>query len=66
MTDKARRFGNQLKGRYNLPVDMVDERLSSEAAGQLLEERGGHQDKAGLDAVAATVILQSWLDQHHP
>ncbi len=65
MTDKARRFGNQLKGRYNLPVDMVDERLSSDAAEQLLEERGRRQDRTGLDAVAATVILESWLTQHH-
>ncbi len=66
MTQKAQRFGNQLKGRYNLPVDMVDERLTSDAAEQLLEERGRRQARAGLDAVAATVILESWLMQHHP
>ena len=29
MTEKAKRFGNQLKGRFNLPVTWVDERYSS-------------------------------------
>ena len=66
MTDAARRFGNQLKGRYNLPVEMVDERLSSYEAEELLQQqpasRRKKQDKGYIDQLAAQLILQSWLD----
>ncbi|HID48713.1 MAG TPA: Holliday junction resolvase RuvX [Chromatiales bacterium] len=66
MTGRARRFGNQLKGRYNLPVEMVDERLTSREAEAELAAKGGKFDKAGIDALAAALILQSWLDRHSP
>lgn len=60
LTQRARRFGNQLKGRYNLPVELVDERLTSYEAEQLLDPR---QSKAAIDALAAQLIVQSWFDQ---
>lgn len=67
LTQRARRFGNQLKGRYNLPVEMVDERLTSYEAEQLLEQRShdgaGRTDPESVDQVAAQLILQSWFDQ---
>jgi putative Holliday junction resolvase len=63
LTDKAQRFGNQLKGRYNLPVEMMDERLTSHEAETELAARGGKIAKADIDALAAALILQSWLDQ---
>lgn len=63
LTEKAQRFGNQLKGRYNLPVEMVDERLTSHEAETELATRGGKIAKADIDALAAALILQSWLDQ---
>lgn len=59
-TARARRFGNQLAGRYNLPVHRVDERLTSYAAE--LELRAQGKGGEALDAVAAQLILQSWLD----
>lgn len=68
LTQRARRFGNQLKGRYNLPVEMVDERLTSYEAEQLLRQRSysgaGHIDQQQIDQLAAQLILQSWFDQH--
>jgi putative Holliday junction resolvase len=64
LTDRAQRFGNQLKGRYNLPVEMVDERLTSHEAETELATRKGKIAKADIDALAAALILQSWLDQH--
>jgi len=64
MTAKARRFGNQLKGRYNLPVDMVDERLTSDEAEGRLREQGNRYHKDEIDALAAQIILESWLAQH--
>ena len=63
-TDAARRFGNQLNGRYGLPVHWVDERLSSEEAERQLKKRCPGESKPDIDAVAAQVILQTWLDQH--
>lgn len=54
----ARRFGNQLNGRFNLPVTWIDERYSSRLA-----EMGGARPGA-LDAEAARIILQQYFDQH--
>lgn len=64
-TVAAQKFAEQLEARYRLPVFTMDERLSSHAAAALL-----HQDTrnaaAGLDAVAARIILQDWLDTRNP
>lgn len=63
MTHAARAFGNQLKDRYNLPVHMVDERLSSRIATDNLLAAGvplkRHKDR--IDKVAAQAILQAFL-----
>jgi putative Holliday junction resolvase len=65
MTRLARRFGNRLAGRYNLPVYSIDERLTSYEAKQRLANReNSHSNKADVDSIAAQVILQAWLDQH--
>ncbi|PXW23680.1 Holliday junction resolvase RuvX [Paraburkholderia caballeronis] len=61
MTQHAKRFGNQLNGRFNLPVTWVDERYSSVDAEARLRERGEDLDQ--LDAEAACVILQQYLDE---
>ena len=47
-----------------MPVVLQDERLSSHEADQLLAERekDWRKRKAMLDAVAAAVILQDYLD----
>ncbi len=51
MTQKAKRFGNQLHGRFQKPVVWVDERYTSAAV-----ERGN-------DALAAQLILQQYLQE---
>ncbi|MCB1962509.1 MAG: Holliday junction resolvase RuvX [Rhodocyclaceae bacterium] len=64
-TPRCRRFANQLNGRYSLPVTLVDERFSStEAEAQLTNAgRTRWQDrKPVLDAAAARIILQHYLD----
>ena len=65
MTQRCRRFGNQLHGRFNLPVIWVDERLSSAEAEQRLQQAGqnARNTKTHVDAVAAQILLQQWLDQ---
>lgn len=54
--DAIARFGRRLNGRFQLPVAFVDERLSSYAASEDPDTR-----RVGLDAVAARLILETWL-----
>lgn len=63
ITRAARRFGNQLQGRYNLPVYWVDERLTSFEAESILAQRNSKITKDEIDMVAARLILQSWFEQ---
>ena len=61
----ARKFARELGGRFDLPVELVDERLTSAAAEMSLAEAGvaGHKRKPVVDQVAALHILQAWLDE---
>ena len=65
MTRVARAFGQRLKERYNLPVHMVDERLSTLAARDIRNEAGVpmRRHKSRLDKVAAQTILQAFLNE---
>jgi putative Holliday junction resolvase len=60
MTQLAKRFGNQLNGRFNLPVTWIDERYTSVEA--KAEIRAGNARADLLDAEAASIILQQYLD----
>jgi putative Holliday junction resolvase len=51
MTQKAKRFGNQLKGRFQKDVTWVDERYTSVSV------------DGGNDALAAQLILQQYLEE---
>jgi len=64
LTRRARRFANQLQGRYRLPVVLVDERLTSFDADLRLREAGvkGSARKGWNDALAAQQILQDHFD----
>ena len=55
MSAKARRFGNQLHGRFGLPVEWVDERYTS----AVLESDPDMRDN--LDAESAALILQQYF-----
>lgn len=65
LTALCRRFTNRLKGRFNLPVILVDERYTSLAAAERLNEAGvhGRKQKALLDQYAAQQILQAYFDE---
>jgi putative Holliday junction resolvase len=62
MTAKAKRFGNQLHGRFQLPVGWVDERYTSAVLEGELDMRDN------LDAQSAALILEqyflekNWID----
>ena len=65
MTERARRFARQLEGRFNLPVELVDERLSShEAKSQVAElsRKKRNYRKQPIDSIAAQLIMQTWLE----
>lgn len=64
LTQLCKKFAQRLEGRFNLPVMMVDERLSSAEASQQLSDAGikGREQKTMIDAMAAQIILQSYFD----
>ena len=64
LSRRARRFGNQLHGRYNLPAHFIDERLSSLQAEALLKGRSHRRED--IDKLAAQVILETWLSAPPP
>ncbi len=65
MTKKAIKFGNRLNGRYNLPVHMVDERLTTRIASSALAETGlnSRKQKTVIDQLAAQYILQTYITE---
>ncbi len=65
ITQGARAFAVWLGEQFSLPVHLVDERLTTQAAQSVLEESGvrGNEAKAVRDAVAAQIILQAYLDE---
>ena len=70
LTEAARRFAAELAQRSQLPVDLVDERWSSQDAEERLRsarasgERRRRVTKEDVDAVAAAVILERWFEKH--
>lgn len=78
MAEEAARFGERVHKQFGLPVEMVDERLTSWEAERLLEEQQGRTihaaaskkrkketAKLGVDALAAALILKEYLDRGH-
>ena len=70
LTGTCRGFGKELSRRYGLPVEFVDERLTSAAAQADLRDarRSGARTRRvkreDIDANAARLILQTWLGGH--
>ncbi len=78
MAEEAERFAQRARKQIGVPVELVDERLTSWEAERLLEEvqgrilhrkkAGGHkrprkpQERMTVDAVAAAVILKEYLE----
>ncbi len=60
----TREFMDRLKDRVDIDIQFVDERLSSVMAEEMLREteRDWKKRKEKLDSVAASIILQDYLD----
>jgi putative Holliday junction resolvase len=61
---KVQEFAEELRHRSGLPVQLWDERLSSVAAHEILNEAGHRRQdrKYVIDQVAAVVILRGWME----
>lgn len=76
MADEATRFAQRVRKQIGLPVELIDERLTSWEAERLLEEQQGRaihssagkrrrkeDPRATVDAMAAAVILKEYLER---
>jgi putative Holliday junction resolvase len=82
MAEEVERFAQRVRKQIGVPVEMMDERLTSWEAERLMEEIQGrfiHDKKLGagrrqkkvqakmtVDAVAAAVILKEYLERQEP
>lgn len=69
MSEAARQFVKNLNNRFNVSVELVDERLTSSAARDEVRnsrrtgERRRRIKKEDVDPVAACLILETWLNE---
>ncbi len=66
ITQLAKKFAQELHTRFNLPVHEIDERLTTvDARNHIFEEKGYKGlSKSAIDAVAATILVENWLNSH--
>jgi putative Holliday junction resolvase len=64
---EIRAMGDELATRLGIPVDYVDERFTSARAERAVRSIGlpkrRREEKGRVDAAAAALILQAWLDR---
>ncbi len=64
MSARAKKFANRLHGRFGLPVELWDERLSSfEARGEMLARGMTNFNDGKVDSLSACLILEGWFAQ---
>lgn len=63
--EKTKEFANLLKTKTNLPIEFVDERLTTVESEKVLIEAGKNRDKRKelIDMISATIILQNYLNR---
>ena len=63
--EMAREFGEELAKLIDIPIHYQDERLSTVSAEKILIESGMRREKRKdkIDSIAATIILQTYLDK---
>lgn len=59
---KAEKLAELLKSQTKYPVNLVDERLTTVEAAKQIHASGKKVRKGRIDEVAATIILQAYLD----
>jgi len=68
MAQKTKNFVTKLKKKLLLPIEFVDETLSSKTVQNKLQEKGIKRSKKqqAIDHYAAAVILEEWLELNSP
>ncbi len=64
----ARAMGEQFATRASLPIDWVDESFSTTETLERLTDRGiaPRRRRESIDAMAAAILLERWLDRRRP
>ena len=67
MAEEAAGFARRLEKEFRLPVELVDERLTSWEAEEMLSSGDTSTRKRGgaVDRTAAAVLLREYLTRHH-
>jgi len=67
ITQRAKKFGNRLNGRFGVKIAFQDERLTTASAKEFIFERGGYKalEKGKIDSVSAALILESWMENYY-
>ena len=62
---KSDRFSTLIKRRYNIPFELMDERLTSREAKDIIKSSGDNRFKGSLDThqMSAKIILESWFEE---
>ncbi len=62
ITQAAKKFSRQLHGRFYVETELVDERLTTREAWQIVEEKArSHISKQQIDCISAVLICETWL-----
>lgn len=63
--DQARALAERIERRTRLPVELVDERMTTARAHTAIREQGGSTRgrKEDVDALAAAILLQGFLER---
>ncbi|MBU3826903.1 MAG: Holliday junction resolvase RuvX [Candidatus Anaerobiospirillum merdipullorum] len=68
VTPAAKRFAKRLEQSFKLPVELIDERLTTKEAKAMLFAQGGYRalahGKGDIDNLSAALILETYLDEH--
>lgn len=65
MAEKTREFVSRLKQHVSVPVELIDETLSSYAVHQKLKTAKKSKRSGNIDHYAAAEFLQAWLDERY-
>lgn len=65
VTEQAKKFSRQLQGRFGIKTELIDERLTTREAWQIVENQAEKRvTKADIDSIAAVLITETWLSHH--
>ncbi|WP_298774793.1 Holliday junction resolvase RuvX [uncultured Shewanella sp.] len=67
LTKRAKKFGNRIRGRFDINVEFQDERLTTADAKARLFDMGGYKalTKGQVDAMSAVLITESYFENQY-